>query len=105
MAVRIDRYQGFGFALAAYYDIFFSEDDVDEESELEVAANERKRIVKIEGYAERVIPSMSDPTFKTHFRLARPTFASLLNQLAPLLTNRIRTVGKLKKNLLFATIQ
>ena len=53
MAVRIDRYQGFGFALAAYYDIFFSEEELVDESERESAPRERCRIVKIEEFVNR----------------------------------------------------
>ena len=81
----MDRYRGFGFALAAYYDIFFTDDEETGEGDSPRIA--RQRIVKIEGFAERVVPAMSDQTFKSHFRLTRGTFTALLEDLKPLLVN------------------
>ena len=62
--VRMDRYRGFGFALAAYHDILFTDDDETGEGDpLQIA---RQRIVKIEGFTERVVPATNDQMFKSY---------------------------------------
>jgi hypothetical protein len=56
----------------------------DEESASAVVAK-RQRIVKVEGYAERIVPAMTDVIFKQQFRLTRTTFRYLLERMAPIL--------------------
>ena len=59
--------------------------DEDDEDELASVKEIRRKIPKARHYAERVVPSMEDATFKKHFRLSRGTFEALLIKLKPIL--------------------
>ena len=70
-------------ALATYlaYDLFLNDDDEDDD-EMEEPARPKLKIIKIAEYSERIVPSMNDKTFQSHFRLSRPTFSLLIQRLA-----------------------
>jgi len=81
-------------ALCIAYDLMFELDD-EEDVTAQVIEFQRCRtqIVKVVGYAERVVSAMAESTFKGHFRLTRSTFMSLQERLEPLLicNNGMRT--------------
>ena len=65
------------FAAAAIgYQIMFDDDDSDDEK-----IGERREIVKIDNYAEVIVPAMPDDIFKSHFQMKRSTYQSLCEQL------------------------
>lgn len=66
------NYQGIGFVFIFAWDIFFH-DDNDE--------NEILKIARVHRYAEEMVPRFSDQTFKMHFRITPNTFERLLEKL------------------------
>ena len=71
-------------ATASSSEIMFDGDD-EEDVGVTTVARQRQQIVRVTDYAERVVPAMSDSTFKSHFRLTRKAFASLVERLASML--------------------
>lgn len=47
----------------------------------------RKKIIRIEGYVENVVPRFSARQFKEHFRMTPNCFYLLENKLSPILVN------------------
>lgn len=47
----------------------------------------RKRVARIEGYVENVVPRFSARQFKEHFRMTPNCFYLLENKLSPMLIN------------------
>lgn len=47
----------------------------------------RKKVVRINGYINNVIPRYNTQQFRQHFRIIPTTFETLLNKLAPMLSS------------------
>lgn len=65
------NYQGIGFVFIFAWDIFF-DDDNDE--------NEILKIARVHRYAKEIVSRFSDQTFKMHFRITPNTFERLLEK-------------------------
>jgi len=63
------------------------DEDSEEETDVLKVQKSRQVIVKVQNYAEIVVPAMSDETFRGHFRLTRATFTSLHQRLSVLLND------------------
>ncbi|XP_051156192.1 putative nuclease HARBI1 [Leptopilina boulardi] len=65
-----------------------NDDDQDEAIRILVQNEVREHHPKVANYFEEVIPSYSVSDFKSHFRMTPTTFATLVDNIAPLLTPR-----------------
>ena len=76
--------------IAAFVEEFLEEESVQEEDDvveeflpLFWANNllpERRKVVRIEGYAEKVVPNYNLSEFRSHFRLSADTFEQLVTE-------------------------
>ena len=62
------------------------EDETDSECDEDRAEVQgRRKVAKVLGYAEELVPAMTETLFRRHFRLTRTTFDWLMNHVGPLL--------------------